>query len=120
MPCCSANTQAVLLIADKYDMPALRARAGALLQVNKQHLSSSSNLFGPHPLFAWKWIVLADKAGMSDVAKACFDSCFSRTDGHVLLEECTEEMLQGMSHGMLRHMFMQQRLKLGKLCGRAR
>jgi hypothetical protein len=104
----------LLTIADKYDMPALRSRAGTFLQANKQHLSSSPALFGPNPLFAWKWIALADKTGLTEVAKSCFDSCFSR-HGQALLEECTEEVLKGLSHAMLRHMFVQQRDKSRKL-----
>jgi hypothetical protein len=100
--------QVLLTISDKYDMPALRAMAGAFLQANKQHLSSSRSWFGTDPLYAWKWIALADKSGLIDEAKACFDSCLSRGDGgHALLEECTERRLQGMSYNMLCHMCSQ-------------
>jgi hypothetical protein len=107
--------QALLTIADKYDMPPLRARAGTFLQANAQHLSSCPTLFGsPQPLFAWKWIALADRAGLAEVAQACFDSCFSRADGHALLEECSEELLQGMSHGMLRHMFCSAEIEVAE------
>jgi hypothetical protein len=103
-------------------MLALRAKAGVFLQANKQHLSSSHELQAPsclgprqgaprlvpNPLFAWKWIALADKAGLTEVAKACFDSCLSR-DSQALLGACTEETLQGLSHAMLRHTILQQR-----------
>jgi hypothetical protein len=69
--------QVLLTISDKYDMPALRSKAGAFLQANKQHLSNSHGLLAPNPRFAWKWIALADKAGLTHEAKACFDSCLS-------------------------------------------
>jgi hypothetical protein len=103
-----------LTVADKYDMPALLSKAGAFHVANAHNLSSSPKLVSlPNPHFAWKWIVLADKAGLAGAAQACFNNCFSRA-GQALLEECTEEILQGMSHAMLCHMFVQQRFKSRK------
>jgi hypothetical protein len=52
--------QALLTVADKYDMPALLARAGAFLQANLQQANDSTS--------RWRWIAAADKAGLSDVA----------------------------------------------------
>jgi hypothetical protein len=57
----------LLTLADKYDMPVLLSKVGSFLQSNAPVLSSSRS----SSQYAWKWIPLADRLGLSEVAKAC-------------------------------------------------
>lgn len=72
------NLEPMLALADKYCMPALIQRLGAFLKhkIKKLELSSSSKLF------VWKWIYVADRYGLGDMAKQCIDA---QTDLHGLV-----------------------------------
>lgn len=62
--------QALMRIADKYDMPAIMRPCAEFLMSKTDELNSnpSSREFG------WKWIALADAVGQEHLAKALFHS----------------------------------------------
>jgi hypothetical protein len=92
--------QVLLTVANKYNMPALLSRAGPFLQGSMQQLSSSIL----SQQFAWKWITLADKRGLPDVAKACITSCFSSGQAAAVAYACKKDSILGMSPATCCHL----------------
>lgn len=100
MYCRSSPPQVLLTVCNKYDMPALLSRVGIFLQANKQQLNGDPA--SQH--FAWKWITLADKAGLAELAQACISSCFSSAAAAAVMGSCKKEVLAGLSPATCCHL----------------
>ena len=62
------NLELLFVLGSKYDMPCLLTHAGQFLTQNTKQLVHSP---ADSPLLVWKWLKLADHAGVSDACKAC-------------------------------------------------
>jgi hypothetical protein len=87
----------LLTIGNKYDMPALLSKAATFLSSKKATLNGNQDSLQ----FGWKWITLADKAGLLDVAHACIDAS---TALDALVAACKKELLAGMSPATCSHL----------------
>jgi hypothetical protein len=90
-------------IGSKYDMRALLSRAGKFLEANVLALTSTPS----SQQFAWKWITLADKAGLPDVATACIDAIMAAkatARDAVVAAGCKKEVLLQLSPAVCCHL----------------
>ncbi|WIA23140.1 hypothetical protein OEZ86_010038 [Tetradesmus obliquus] len=94
---CYGSCQVLLAIGSKYDMPALLSRAATFLESNKNVLNSKPGSLQ----FVWKWIPLADAAGLSEVAQACIDSAVKDI---AVVAECKKEVLLDLSPATSSHL----------------
>jgi hypothetical protein len=97
--------QTLLTTADKYDMRVLRSRAGHFLQSSVIYLTTSSS----SPQYVWKWIPLADRLGLSDVAKACITNLSDKVWADPVIDKLITDQpgrteLAGMSRETYQHL----------------
>ena len=78
------NLEALLLLGDKYDMPVLREKAGVFLTAHIKDITAAEQL--------WKWMKLADKAGLKAAVEMCVTAISLRHRS-----SCVKENLQGLS-----------------------
>jgi hypothetical protein len=89
--------QVLLAIGSRYDMPALLSRAGSFLQSNMNELNSQQGSLQ----FAWKWIPMADEAGLPDAAQACIEAIVKDA---AVVAACTKQLLLGLSPATSSHL----------------
>ncbi|WIA39185.1 hypothetical protein OEZ86_005310 [Tetradesmus obliquus] len=86
------NLEVLLVQGHKWDMQVVLGHAGEFLQANASSLDLSSN--SPH--YAFKWLQLADAAGLIDACKACVDRIVALDRS-----SCTAETLASLSRQTL-------------------
>ncbi|WIA20513.1 hypothetical protein OEZ85_004910 [Tetradesmus obliquus] len=87
----------LLAIGSRYDMPALLSRAGSFLQSNMNELNGQQGSLQS----AWKWIPMADEAGLPDAAQACIEAIVKDA---AVVAACTKQLLLGLSPATSSHL----------------